>query len=188
MRTFAGFEIDADARREITGMTERLANIDSAVRWVRPENIHVTLYFFGEIHDDAVDEVGGIIESAIHGIEPFTIKIGGISAFPSVEKARVIWYGIENVGGELSRMYEGIRRGLLESGTVQKVEKRPYSPHLTAGRVKRRMSRKLIDQIYTLEDVQFGSSAVKELVLFESILTGSGPKYQKIRTFNLQFS
>jgi 2'-5' RNA ligase len=186
MRTFAAIELAEEAKNKIVDMSQRLANIDETVRWVKPENVHVTLYFFGEVEESGVRVLSDIINTAIHRISPFTINIQGISAFPTVKRARVLWFGIQNEGRELSEMYEKIRRGLLETGIAGKVEARPYSPHLTVGRVKRGISRKLIDQINKYNDFQFGHSEVKELVLFESILMRPGPVYKKIKSFPLQ--
>jgi 2'-5' RNA ligase len=144
----------------------------------------VTIHFFGEVGEENIPEIEGIIGGATQEIGPFTIVIRGISAFPSLERARVIWYGINN-HETLNTIYNNVRDGLRGRGIVEKLETRPYHPHLTAGRVKGRIKPRLVDEIRLHEKEEFGSFSVGTLVLLKSTLTGRGPLYKKLSLFNL---
>ena len=184
MRTFLAFDVEEGVEEKILNMTEHFRGIDRGVRWVRPENSHVTIHFFGEVGEENIPEIEGIIRDATQKIGPFTIEIRGISAFPSLERARVIWYGIYN-HEKLTTVYNNVCDGLRGRGIVEKLETRPYTPHLTAGRVKGRIKPRLVDEIRLHEKEEFGSFTVGTLVLFKSTLTGRGPLYEKLALFKL---
>jgi 2'-5' RNA ligase len=179
MRTFLAFEVEEGVKTKILNMTEHFRGIDRSVRWVRAENSHVTIHFFGEVAEDHIPEIESIIRDATQGIGPFNVEIRGISAFPSLDRARVIWYGIYN-HEKLITVYKNVCDGLTGKGIVEKLETRPYTPHLTAGRVKGRIEPRLVDEIRLHEEERFGSFTVGTLVLFKSTLTGGGPLYEKL--------
>ena len=184
MRTFLAFEVDEEVMKQVLAMTVHFKSIDRSVRWVKPEKTHVTIHFFGEIEERNIKRIGSVIKDACAGIEPIPVEIRGISAFPSLERARVIWYGVHD-DGRLNTVYRRVHDGLEGTDIVEKLETRPYTPHLTAGRVKARMNPKLIEEIRRCEESAFGSFKINELVLFKSTLTGSGPLYDKLERFHL---
>lgn len=185
MRTFLAFDIAEDVKKRIAEISARLRTIDPRIRWVQSDNLHVTLYFFGEVKQNRIPDLVRICRQGVEGIEPFSVSVQGISAFPRIEKARVIWYGVRNEEGQLTKVYERVREGLRGTGIVKTIEERPYTPHLTAGRVRDRIEPRLIDEIIGLHDVSFGSSTVYEMILFKSVLTQKGAIYEKLSRFNL---
>ena len=189
MRSFLAFEIDQEVKKKVVETTNRLRTIDSRVRWVKPENTHVTVRFFGEVAEGNMGILESIIREALKEISPFSVKVAGISAFPSLDRARVIWYGIEN-HPLLQTAYTKTGEGLGLNPVVEKIESRPYTPHLTAGRVKGRIRPDkirpdLIREIRAHEHIHFGTTSVREFVLFKSTLSNSGPVYEKLSTFIL---
>ena len=185
MRTFLAFDIAEDVKKRIAETSARLRATDPKIRWVKVENMHITVYFFGEVEENRIPDLERIGRQGIESIEPFSVSVQGISAFPRIEKARVIWYGIRNDEGQLTKVYERVREGLRGTGIVQTIEARPYTPHLTAGRVRDRIARRLIDEIEELQDISFGSSMVSEMILFKSALTPRGAVYEKLSRFTL---
>ena len=184
MRTFLAFEVEERVKEKVLTMTAHFRSIDRTVRWVKPENTHVTIHFFGEVDGKDVPEIESIIRDAAQGISPIDVEVRGISAFPSLERARVIWYGIYN-HEQLQTVYNGVRDGLKGKKLVEKLEIRPYTPHLTAGRVKGRMNPRLVEEIRLHERETFGTLTVSALILFKSTLTGRGPLYEKLLILNL---
>lgn len=184
MRTFLAFEVVQGVQEKVLIMTEHFRGIDRTVRWVRSENTHVTIHFFGEVDGEDVPEIESIIRDAAQDISPFDVEVRGISAFPSLERAAVIWYGILN-HAQLQTVYNGVRDGLHGKKLVEKLETRPYTPHLTAGRVKGRMNPRLVEEIRLHDRETFGTFTVNALVLFKSTLTGRGPLYEKLSIFTL---
>jgi 2'-5' RNA ligase len=185
VRTFLAFDVEEHVRRRILEVTDRFRKIDPGIRWVKPDNMHVTLYFFGEVDESRQSELEEVCRNSTRNIGPFSIRVQGVSGFPSVERARVLWYGIQNEGAELNRMYESVRRKLRESDIVDRIENRPYAPHLTVGRVKRGMNRALIEEISRSAQTGFGDSRVSELVLYKSTLGSRGPIYDALSEFSL---
>jgi 2'-5' RNA ligase len=184
MRTFLAFEVKEEVMKRVMAMTGHFKGIDRSVRWVKPENTHVTIHFFGEIEEHNIQRIAGTIADACSGIEPIPVELRGISAFPSLERARVIWYGVHD-DGRLDIVYRRVHEALKGTDIVEKLETRPYTPHLTAGRVKGRMNPKLIEEIRRREKSAFGSFTIRELILFKSTLTGSGPLYDRLERFHL---
>ena len=185
MRTFLAFDVEEDVKSRVAEITARFRAIDRGVRWVNEENMHVTVYFFGEVDENRIPDLIHICREAVEGIEPFSLTVQGISAFPRLDRARVIWYGILNEGDQLLKVYERVREGLRGSGIVKTIEERPYTPHLTAGRVRHGMERRLVDEINDLHDLSFGSSRVSEMILFKSVLTPKGAAYEKLALISL---
>ena len=185
MRTFLAFDIEGDVKSRVAEITARFRAIDRGVRWVKSENMHVTVYFFGGVDENRIPDLVHVCRKAVEGIEPFALTVQDISAFPSLERARVIWYGILNEGDQLLQVYERVREGLRGTGIVKDIEERPYTPHLTAGRVRHRMERRLVDEIRELHDLSFGSSRVSEMTLFRSVLTPKGAEYEKLALISL---
>ena len=187
MRTFLAFEVDKDVHNRVLQLTGQFKNMDRNVRWVRPENAHVTIHFFGEVEQVDVPEIESIIKKATEHISPFVVEVHGISAFPSLERASVIWYGIV-MHENLLEVYNAVRDGLMGKNLVEKLETRRYTPHLTAGRVRRRINPKLLQELRLHGRESFGSFTVDSLVLFKSTLSGSGrgPFYEKLSIFQLR--
>jgi 2'-5' RNA ligase len=182
MRTFLAFEIDQQVQKKVVETTNQFKTIDSRVRWVKPENTHVTVRFFGEVHEGNIAILKAVIEKAVKGISPFSVEVAGISAFPSLDRARVIWYGVEN-HIQLQAVYNRIGDGLRENHIVEKLDTRSYTPHLTAGRVKGQIRSDLIREIRLHEKIFFGTSLVRAFILFKSTLSNSGPVYEKLSNF-----
>jgi 2'-5' RNA ligase len=185
MRLFFAADIDRDINGRVNETIARLKTIDPSVKWVRPENHHVTLYFFGEADEKTRSSIEGILECATGGVRPFRVSVGGISAFPSVDRPRVLWIGLVNTGGELARMYTSIREALLREKLPVNVENRDLTPHLTIGRVKERCSSALTHEVRRSGDTAFGEFEVNSVVLYQSVLRREGPLYTPLKTIIL---
>lgn len=148
------------------------------VRWLPVGNIHLTLKFLGEVESGQLMLLGGAMHQLAPSIEPFEITLGGVGAFPSIARPRVIWVGIEapKVLMELANQLE-----VLGEQFVIPREERPFSPHLTIGRVQPNVS---IDEKNSLKKFltgvkvgELGRVAVADISLFRSDLRPSGAIY-----------
>ena len=101
--------------------------------WVRPENIHLTLRFLGELDADKAAEVAVALKPAARGHRPFTLKVGGIRGFPNKKRPRLLCLEIEE-NGALKSLYEDIGKNLSRIG-IEK-EPRPFRAHLTLCRFR----------------------------------------------------
>jgi 2'-5' RNA ligase len=182
--TFRAFiSVDIGPRLEWHGLRKELTQVDRGVRAVRPEQLHLTLRFLGDIEEAIVEDLKGIMASAVEGHEPFTISFEGVGVFPNPKRARVVWIGIR--GAE--PMVDIARR--LETGVVDlgfKREKRSFRPHATVARVKYlRRHQRLTSLLDRWEDTSFGSMEVRTIELKRSRLTPEGAIYSTVHTQTL---
>ncbi len=155
------------------------------VRWVRPENLHFTLKFLGELSDHRVPDVVEAMEAAAAGTESFLLKLVGVGGFPKLEKPRVIWVGTEPQGARgLSALAARLEMNLEPLGFER--ERRPMRPHLTIARLRKpERARGLEPWSDALESFSFGAFNVAEIVLFQSILSRSSAVYHRLHTVPL---
>jgi 2'-5' RNA ligase len=153
------------------------------VRWVRPEGIHLTLKFLGDVPADRLDAIAEAMRAACTPHPPFSLSIGGMGVFPDPRRPRVVWLGVEEPGGTLLRMQRDVDRTISPLGFPP--EKRRFSPHLTLGRVKQgRTAAELeaLGQYATHARVRIGEMAVHAVYLMRSDLRPDGAVYTELAT------
>lgn len=175
LRCFIAVEIPDAMKEAIHEITAGLKKTGADVKWVPAENIHVTMKFLGKTEEGLVDAIKEALSKKLSAYHPFYIKINGIGYFPEKRTPRVIWAGIEESDGLLS-LYEAVESETAGLGFIP--EERPFSPHLTIGRVKspRRMPQ-VLEKIENLRHLDFGLLEVKEVSLMKSELGPDGAKY-----------
>jgi len=176
MRTFVAVELDESIRRGLAELQNRLRQFDRAVRWVRPESIHLTLKFLGEVPDQQIAAVCAAVDETAAASSGFEISVAGAGCFPPRGPARVVWAGLTEPTGRLAACQQACEQAMGRLGFAP--EARAFHPHLTLGRVKQASSgRDLRPAIEGLADFDGGSQQVGELVLFESRLRREGALY-----------
>jgi len=179
IRCFVAVDLPEGMRDEIGRIQSRVAT--EGLRLVRPELVHITLKFLGEVPEE---RVARIVET-LSGIRtaPFPARVKGIGAFPG-RSIRVVWLGLE---GNFKPLYEKVEASLAPLGF--KREKRGFSPHVTMGRVGRpssRMNELLWPKISALEGSDLGGFTVDHFHLKKSTLTRGGPIYDDLAEFPLR--
>ena len=177
VRTFIAIEIPKKVQSKAFSVIDKLSKETSSIRWVSRENLHVTLKFLGDVEDRDTYAVCQAVTEVTRQNRRFTVDCNGIGAFPSVEKPRTIWLGIDEPENRLSNMYAEMEDSLQKLGYPQ--EARQFRPHLTIGRIQhgRRNMGNLTTQMQNLSTTAIGEIPVNELVIFSSELTRSGPIY-----------
>ena len=146
------------------------------VRWVRREQMHITLKFLGELEPEIIDDVKEALTPLKH-FEPFTIELDTLGAFPNFRNANVLWLSGSRGAKELGRLSWRVNDVLLERSGLEKDAKK-FRAHLTLARLKgETVSDNLINGLGTLPHLQWSCS---ELVLMRSVLTPQGPVYSRI--------
>jgi len=179
IRSFFAFDIDDNriVRRmsEVQGM---LASTGADLKLVKPQNIHLTVRFLGDISPPMVDS---IYEEMKHvSFSAFTIDIRGLGAFPKPNYPRVVWAGIKKGSDGLTDVFEQLEPRLRGLGF--KPDTKGFSPHLTIARVRTgRNKDRLAEMIRELEDYEFGTVNAECLRLKQSDLTPRGPIYTNLR-------
>jgi 2'-5' RNA ligase len=184
IRVFVAIEINSEIKNELSGYLNKLKGTGADVKWVSPENIHLTLKFIGYIEKEALINMNKVISDALSSIEPFSISIGNIGAFPSLNKPRVVFVGVQERGNNLLKIYERLDKGVEPLGI--KKESRKYVEHITLGRVKSQKNiSKLKNTLNSGTECYFGCEKVTSLSLIQSRLTPAGPFYTRLNNFIL---
>ena len=183
MRTFIAVELDGATREAVVGLAGRVARAVSGVRWVKPDNIHITIRFLGEISPETRDLVERVLRNAALEFSPFGVTVEELGAFPSLRKPRVLWVGIGRGKKELRSLHSKIEKKLAEAGIP--AEKRSYKPHITIGRLKRPPGSDKLADIVGRERV-ISSFVVDKVVLFKSELRPEGAVHSAIYEASLK--
>ena len=178
MRCFIAINLPESVKTILSGLQHEFKKCGADIRWGRPENIHLTLKFLGNIEEKAVDNINGIIERACNGCTAFNLKISRAGVFPNMKSPRVLWIGLDN-----SKVLAGLQQE-IEDGTASlgfKQENRKYVPHLTLGRFRSsRDKRVLLDKVELYKNNEFGLFDVGSVCLMKSDLGPAGAKYTKL--------
>ena len=155
------------------------ARPDGAVRWTRPENVHLTLKFLGEVREEVLEDLCAVLEEVCAKHVPFDADLAGLGAFPSARRARVLWAGIGIGSDRLRSLAVDLDAALAPLGFER--EERAYMPHLTLGRVRGR------PVSFDLPPAARGDLGfrVRRVELTESTLSAKGAVYRTIRAFAL---
>lgn len=182
MRLFVAIELNAQVKRAVAAVRDRLAEFDRAVRWVRPEQMHLTLKFLGETEDSRAADISKALAIVAEGAAPFDLVTTGAGCFPPRGKVRVVWAGLEDCDG-LRTCQEGVEAALEPLGFAR--ESRPFSPHLTVGRVQDdRSDGQLRERVAGLK-IERISQPVDSIVLMQSELRPQGARYTKLGEWRL---
>ncbi len=157
----------------------RLGGPADRVRWAKPENVHLTLRFLGNVREEVLGDLHAALEEVCAGHAPFEVELAGLGAFPSARRARVLWTGVGAGFEELGSLAADLDEALSPLGF--KREERPYTPHLTLGRVRGR------PVSFDLPPEAGGPKfQVRHVELVESTLTQGGAAYKTVGTFALR--
>lgn len=144
------------------------------MKFVEPENVHLTLKFLGEIEPSLVEQASQVVKET--GFQPFSARLEGVGVFPNRRRPRVVWAGITDGVSQLAEVWKDVDTKL--SGLGFERERRRFSPHITIGRIRSGRNRdRLVEELSTLSDYVFGGLHVDRIVLKKSVLTPRGPIY-----------
>lgn len=182
MRTFVAVELSARARDAVAAIQRQWKTSIPSARWVRPENLHLTLRFLGDVDAETAGALAETLRRVAHQAAPFTYCLRGGGCFPSSKRARVLWVGVEPVPDALRRLHAAVEGAVRGLGFEP--ERRGFQPHLTIARLKS-PDRGVGDVVAALAGVEYGDTEVSELVLFESRLSPRGAAYHALERFPL---
>ncbi len=184
IRTFIGCGISDKLRERLGREIARLREAAPLVAWVKPENVHLTLKFLGDVKEDDLEELFAELAEAARTFGPFSLEVAGVGAFPNWRNPRVVWAGIGEGAEEAVELAEVVEEVCVDLG--YEPEGRVYRPHLTLGRVKRPADGYGLEGVARgSEGVAFGHIDVDELVVFMSSLRRTGPVYSPMARFEL---
>lgn len=185
MRTFIAIELSDDIRKTLAQAQSHLRYAGADVKWVKEENIHLTLKFLGEASEEKCAMVSSILDEIGKSVRPFDISLKNIGAFPKIEFPRVIWVGLDKGAKESTELAAKIDKALSKIGFQE--ETRPFAAHLTIGRVRSPKNKEALkEKIDGFRISAVGCQPVQSLALFKSTLTPNGPIYSKLHESRLE--
>jgi 2'-5' RNA ligase len=181
IRSFVAIELSEEAIVALDRLQRELKKQapPNAVRWSRPESIHLTLQFLGDVAPERIGAVSEALAGVCVGQVPFVIEMQGLGVFPNPRRPRVVWVGISEPSGALAALQKGVSQVLEPLGFEP--EQRPFTPHLTLGRASRRASaRELVELGELITHFETGVLSrvmVDRIILMRSDLKPDGAVY-----------
>jgi 2'-5' RNA ligase len=188
MRAFIAIPLPQEIKTFLANIQNQLKTSGADVKWVAPDNIHLTLKFLGEKDDEKIKQVIVILEEIAKDKKQFTARLASLGAFPEIASPRVIWVGIDR-GNENSKLIAAELEERIAAIGIPKEEK-GFSSHITIARTKSSKSMDNLVKELNLYADKFGQEKaefnVNQIVLYKSTLTPKGPIYQALKAVNLK--
>ncbi len=180
-RLFIALDPPEPVRRRLAALATELrrgaGRAAEEIRWVAPENVHLTVQFLGAVPEERVADVEAALRAAAAEARPLALEVRGAGGFPNARRPRVLWAGLEGDVAPLAALAADIARRLAPLGFPP--EDRPFSPHLTLGRARDgRGAPGLAGALAHAAQAEGAPWRATELVLFESHLSPKGPRYE----------
>ncbi|MFN3689835.1 MAG: RNA 2',3'-cyclic phosphodiesterase [Fimbriimonadales bacterium] len=159
---------------------------DRALRWVAPENYHITLLFLGEQPEERVPHIVQAMKTARHGVPPFPVRVQGLGVFPNWNRPQVLWAGVQQGATPLGQMATTLAHHLMPAPSDK-----PFHPHITLARLKtpyrdaNGLKKRLFDAVQRLLPADFGAFELHAISLMHSTLTPTGAIYTELERVNL---
>jgi 2'-5' RNA ligase len=184
VRCFVAIPVAKPVRKRILVLAEKLRRARADVKWVKEENLHVTLKFLGWIIPSRIESIRESLTLLASRHPTFMLRYAGLGTFPERGTPRVVWAGCSGDVEALASLSLACEWAAKKIGLPR--ERRPFMPHVTLGRLSSsRNSSRLVAVLERHRDVTFGTDRVSEMILFRSVLRSSGPTYHPMARFPL---
>jgi len=184
IRTFLAIDLDPEILQTIKNIQDDLKNIDCDIKWVKPENINLTLKFLGEIKDKRIDAINQALEDLFQSTAPIKTELTELGAFPIIDKPRVLWVGLKDKERQIVQLVASLEKKLLTIGF--KKDQKLFTPHITIGRIRSPKNLNLLSQAISNHSLPTGlTQTIQSVTLNKSTLTPQGPIYETLSTFKL---
>jgi 2'-5' RNA ligase len=186
-RLFIAIDLPPKARQLLAKVQSRLKSAP-AIRWTKPQQIHLTLQFLGDTPATQVEAIAAALQRNVFPLSPFTLTLNGVGVFPNLKRPGIIWVGLDGESDTLKALHRAVISATQTVGFTP--EKRPFKPHLTIGRVQKRVKpgdyaaiRRTIRRNPIAEIATF---SVDRISLIRSRLTPAGPIYTQLAEIDLK--
>lgn len=184
MRLFVALNLPKKERTRVYRASAALRDADLPIRWIDPDNYHLTLKFLGEVHAERIAPIEGIMQKVAGSTIAFDVSLGGFGAFPTIRKPRVVWLGIV-ASAELRCLKQDLEWGLADAGF--EAETRAFHPHVTLGRADPKFNAghfRGFDDI--ISDMTYeGGASIRSLDLMRSHLSREGARFSVVTSVKL---
>jgi 2'-5' RNA ligase len=185
IRSFLAFELPLEIKNVVARVSEELRQSTLNARWVKVDNIHLTVVFMGNIETEDIPAIAGGVKEVCQAFGAFDLSLKGIGCFPNRRNPRVLWLGLDGDLEPMSEFRDALQGHLADFGI--KEEKRKFKPHLTLGRFRKpkKTDSKENQLLSKYEDISSSVCSLKELILFKSNLKPTGAVYTKVEAWPL---
>lgn len=182
MRAFVAIELPDAIKENLAGLAERLRPARVPASWVRPEQIHLTLRFLGDVDKTRLEQISATLRAAYRGTPPFTVRVSGTGGFPNIRRPHVIWVSLHSAENELAEVQQKAESAAQAIGLTP--EERPFNPHLTLARIKDPHAAWPLAAMLE-QEAQFhaGEFTVSGVSLFSSQLNPKGALHTRLEEF-----
>ena len=186
LRLFWAVNLSSEIKAKTAVLQSQLKKSGSDVKWVEEENFHLTVKFLGDTEPDIIPAMVEKVKKEVSSLDPFTLRVENLGVFPRKGPPKVIWSGVNGEKDKFTILYNQMQQVLAPLGFPP--EGKPFSPHLTLGRV--RSSRGSEALLATLTDLNSGNSVVGNTIvesvdLMQSELTSKGAVYKLLEVVKL---
>lgn len=184
-RTFCAIELPETVRERLADHAKQLRQEvpQASASWSKPENVHLTLKFFGNVPTQNLAKISAAAARVAGEFSPFQIRIGGTGVFPRRSRPQVLWIGVEDSSGRLSELQRRLEEEFAREGFAK--EDRGYRPHLTIARLRRPEDARQLAEAHIQHKFDLIEIRIIEFVLFRSQLSPKGSIYTVISKHGL---
>jgi 2'-5' RNA ligase len=184
IRTFIALEIPGTIISKIRELQDGIKAYGLKIRWVRAENIHLTLKFLGDVEEIKIKKIAKAVFKTVEGHSPISIKAKGIGVFPGIRRPRVLWVGLAGQLEALVGLQQTLDENLIMLGFSR--EERPFKGHLTMGRMKDKIDvKKLGDALMAFRSFESETFTADQIILYKSELKASGAVYTELASASI---
>src|SRR5262245_3813821 len=184
MRTFIAIEIPSEIKSALAALQTELRRAGADVSWTKPENMHLTLNFLGEVDEGRIVEIEKVCADSAAEFQPFTLSLNDTGVFPNARQPRVLWAGLSGEVENVVEMHRRLDERLALIGF--KREEKRFHPHLTIGRLKSNKKTRELLAITDAHRLPALSFVVTEIVLMKSKLHPAGAEYTPMTKASLR--
>ena len=179
MRLFVAIELDDDVRAALVRIQDKLGRRCNGVRWIPASQIHLTMRFLGDVPDVGVPQVSQAVAAGACSVQPFDFEVVGCGCFPPGGRpVRIVWAGVREPTGALDACVAAVEAQLERAGHPR--ERRPFSPHITIGRVREDRSGGTIREAVEAVELKPRAQSIRSLTVMQSVLSPAGPTYTPV--------
>lgn len=186
LRTFIAIDLGKAVRDRLVALQTDFAKDTSGVKWVGPDNLHITLLFLGEVDDRELPSLCRAVEDVTQTLPSFTISVEGAGCFPNPRRPHVLWVGVGAGAQEVVALHDALEPPLLALGCYRR-EDRKYSPHVTLGRLRSQSAPPgFAEALAKRQSWKAGDVVVRDVHVMSSELTPQGPSYSVLSRAKLR--
>jgi len=184
MRLFTAIAVEGFPLEALKGFLAFAQGLNLPIKWVQPENLHLTLVFLGETREDQLTNLKAALKMGTHGIRPFELEVGGLEAFPSLKTPKTLFANVLKGRDKVEGLFEIMKGPLMNAGF--KMEDRKFHPHVTLGKFREEpLPPEGWERLKNASLKSMGCFSVEQVRLMQSRLTPRGSIYKVVEAYPL---